>query len=127
MKTFVHPSYAQLVVQLTSDEVKLLNFLIKKGQFICESTSCVDTWGQLDRSVADQFKDFCIWGELDLPELSATYYENLVRLRIIREDNLTHQDLDCLSDSSGEKLVSKEIVSFTDYGINFMKVCQNNT
>jgi hypothetical protein len=130
---FVHPSYSQIILQLSPDEIKVLSwiFMNKRQHKSPESDSRSDddytmvyehtSW------IEKRFRTLCEDAELDCPDRSNCYLENLIRLRLLSRNSLYSTDLRAdifpLQRDLDHPRLSVGTVYLTDFGEQFIKVC----
>lgn len=83
-----HPSFVEVIKQLSPDEALILFHISdKSGDFIL-----TEEWknygGSTDETIESQFERFCVESSVKSPELSGTYLDNLLRVRIFAESQL---------------------------------------
>ena len=129
-----HPSYVEIIKQLTVEEAQLLQLLSEKEKYpiICSFINISNNTG-LSISLRNKFNKLCL--EINISkENSNTYYDNLQRLKIIeiseirnqkvQEDFLSKMDLHIPGNDRFEvKTTTTYILKFTSYGDRFVKIC----
>ena len=130
----VHPSFVDIIRQLTPDEAKLLNLLKADGKH-----AVVDIRQQLpdDGGEVDIIKDFShiSYGVCECPENIGAYLGNLQRLGIITIPDNRHLSEDAHYDlirnnpliapyvSEGKNVFKKKCLIVTSFGENLLKCC----
>lgn len=125
-----HPSYVQIIQQLSSDEAKILgglkDFDLTTTIFYYNDNESIDS---NSKTISSQFKMLCYSVGVSNVSQSDTYLDNLIRLRILAETKSTEaRYVSAGGDCSGtwEPHISQdysEIIEFTEYGYDFVKVC----
>ena len=137
---FVHPSYVEIIRQLTPDEAKLLKILPRKG--LHEPLVSI----HIEKpNVKGQFVFYSNCGILgfeagcEFPHRISLYIDNLIRLSLVRVpensylidewryDKIINSDyyqrLKTEAEQLGEVFCSKQMVGLTDYGMQFREIC----
>lgn len=138
----VHPSFVDIIKQITPDEAKLLKILPRNSkEYIAVMNLKVDMGnGNGARMIArnivnEEYYDIC-----DAPDNMSSYLENLCRLKIIEipedlhisddkfysviENALRIQQLKTVALEDGEKYTyEKKLLYVTDFGVEFAQCC----
>ena len=129
-----HPSYVEVIKQLTVEEALLLQLLAKKEKYptVC---NLMDTSGNTNLSIMlrNKFNKLCSEINID-KENSNTYYDNLQRLKIIEivENRTQKVEEDFMSkmgmsipgaDKFEFKTITSYLLKFTNYGTRFVDIC----
>ena len=116
-----HPSFVNIIQQLTSDEAKILNYISELGIVQWKSESRDDLWQML--------KDFCIEADIISYEVLYCYIDNLIRLRIFRESALNEANYSEGHKWPGEYYepridnYEENFIELTKYGQTFLDAC----
>lgn len=137
---FVHPSFAEIIKQITPDEAKILKILPNKG--LCEPLINI----KIEKSnVKGSFVIYSNCGilgyeaECDFPDKIPLYIDNMSRLSLIEiPDNaylvdewrynkiIDSEYFHCLETEAanmGKVFFEKRMIGLTDYGDQFRKIC----
>ena len=137
---FVHPSFAEIIKQITPDEAKILKILPNKGH--CEPLINI----KIEKSnVQGSFVIYSNCGILgyeagcDFPEKIPLYIDNMIRLSLVEiPDNaylvdewrynkiIDSEYFYCLETEAakmGRVFCEKRMIGLTDYGDQFRKIC----
>lgn len=129
-----HPSYVEVIKQLTVEEAKLLQLLSNKESYpiICKFLHLTKSMAQ-PVLVRNKFNQIC--SEINISqENSNTYYDNLQRLRIMEVIETRTQEVEesflsknGLHISGTDKFEFKSrtdyALKFTNYGNRFVDIC----
>ncbi len=129
-----HPSYVEVIKQLTVEEAKLLQLLSNKESYpiICNFLHITKHTGQ-PMLLRNRFNQIC--SEINISQdNSNTYYDNLQRLRIMEIIETSTQEieenfmsLNGLSLPGSDRFEFKNrtnyILKFTNYGNRFVDIC----
>lgn len=81
-----HPSFVEIIRQLSSDEAKLLSYFRQRKGYPEIVHSCVPRkiWRhEVYSGIKQRFEKICENSEVDMPELYLSYLDNLARLKLI--------------------------------------------
>ena len=128
---FAHPSYVTIIQQLTVDEAKILKWITEKkmhGSIAFETSGYHGNPPKEDDSIEYQFKEVCRLSEVSNLDLNGAYLENLKRLRIFEEHNLTEVQYipETPHDEYGEAYVDQETTRdlyVGEFGTQFLLTC----
>ena len=133
-----HPSYVEVIKQLTVEEALLLQLLSTKDTFpIVSNFMDISNNASLSMMLRNNFNKICSEINID-KENSNTYYDNLQRLKIIKiiENRTQKIEEDFLStmgmaipgaDKFEFKTTTNYILKFTTYGSRFVDICVKET
>lgn len=126
----VHPSFAFIIQELSSEEALLLKWLSDqedKGR-LCDCISNAETGDMEDPLISEQFSDLCIKAGLSNREMFGSYLENLTRLRILYQE--LRSDAEYIPEGAGDwkepasvATYYRDTVSLTEFGLSFIKAC----
>lgn len=138
----VHPSFVDIIKQITPDEAKLLKiFPRNSGRYIAVMDLKINLEnGKGEQTIARNIVDEPFYKICDVPDNMSSYLENLCRLKIIEipEDLHITEDkyyskiensqrvLNLKEKSLGEGntyICSKKLLYVTDFGIAFTQCC----
>lgn len=137
----VHPSFVEIIRQLTPDEAKLLSILPREiGEYIPVVDVRIRFAGEI--GYIDRYRNFSVFGKgvCVHPEKISEYLENLCRLKLIdipTDVHLTNEELyeplkraDELQLILSEELpegqefsIEEKMLRVTDYGLAFIRCC----
>ena len=86
IESYAHPSFVSIIQQLTSDEAKVLRFIVDIGEKWPALSEDPDAEGTATDSIRLQFNDWCERASVTNIDRSDAYLDNLVRLRIFKMD-----------------------------------------
>jgi hypothetical protein len=123
-----HPSFVQVIQQLSSAEARILQEIAKK--FVPAETIFKELldegglWEKGSKYISSQWQDFCLNFGVTEKSLADAYYYNLIRLGILIERKETEATL-CDRDDmrSVVATTTTNSVMLTDYGDLFLDVC----
>jgi hypothetical protein len=123
-----HPSFVQIIQQLSSAEARILQQIAgeyKAGEIIISQSfrdNVMNT--RSDEFLFIKWRDFCAKCEVKNEELVDAYYNNLIRLGILIERTETESSLEDISaEQAGVVLTTKIYLCLTDCGDLFLNVC----
>jgi len=142
-----HPSFVEIIKQLTSDEAILIKYLSKRKEYPLvvstkntnkTSTGRFSRFGLHGRNENNNEKivsDFNIIAKEKLIDYNKMILDNLLRLKILEIQSTTNQSLDddFFSSFRGEKgettlkIEIKNKIMFTEFGQSFINTCINNS
>ena len=136
----VHPSYVEIIKQMTSDEIKIINCLPRKGLY----EPVIDiTVEKTHKSGSFTYYENCSClgyeAKCDYPDKANIYVNNLMRLGLVSIPPLSFMfdewrynkiyDLESFKESiyiaekDGNVILRKKMIGLTDYGDVLRKVC----
>ena len=137
---YVHPSFINIIEQLTSDEAKILNILPKKGRHEPIIDICVEK--ENADGIFTIYRNCGILGfeaGCDSPEKISFYIDNLKRLELVevpqdsylidewRYEKIINTDyynsLIKNAEKEGTPIYKKRMVGLTDYGKCLKEIC----
>jgi len=137
---YAHPSFVEVLKQLTPDEAKLMEYLRTRGMWAMPAVTVLRTIGEEPhRATAEALKHFSMMPTLakcQYPERFVTYVENLRRLALADispstlaqehfADIRSHPDfLYATTKQAGVAVeIREEVLHLTDYGTQFVLAC----
>jgi hypothetical protein len=140
IKDSVHPSYIEIIKQLSPDEAKMMNLLPAKG--LCEPIVDIIEQRQEREGTFIYFSNFSLLGleaKCDFPDNTPIYINNLCRLGLaeIPADRYLIEDFRYDKIRESEKLnqilsgaapeskidIRKKMFGITDFGVSFKNIC----
>lgn len=137
---YVHPSFIDIIEQLTSDEAKILNILPKKGRGEPIIDICVER--QDADGIFTIYRNCGILGfeaGCDFPEMISFYIDDLKRLELVevpqdsylidewRYGKIINTDyynsLIKKAEAEGTPIYKKKMVGLTDFGERLKEIC----
>lgn len=137
---FVHPSFVEIIRQITPDEAKILKQLLRKG--LCEPLVDVEIEKNNAEGRFVVYSNFGVIGyesNCEYPEKISLYVDNLKRLALVQIPenaflidewryekivNSTHyKDIVEKSKKEGEVFCVKRMIGLTDYGMRLREIC----
>ncbi|MDD2640867.1 MAG: DUF4393 domain-containing protein [Arcobacteraceae bacterium] len=130
-----HPSYVEVIKQLTVEEARLLQLLSNEEKYpiVCNFMNTSKN-SNLSIMLRNSFNKICNEINID-KENSNTYYDNLQRLKLIEvvETRTSKIEEDLMSQLPGFaipgadkfefKTTTNYILKFTNYGTRFVEIC----
>ena len=126
-----HPSFVEILKQLSPDEAKLLSFIPNLPRFpdICSvRVHSSWAWGQkIYTEVEKEFLLICKDAKINYPELSPSYLDNLRRLLILEfRQEVSGKVIDTRQRQQEIETDYVEIISVTAFGEQFISACITN-
>ncbi|GEA09194.1 hypothetical protein KUL42_39550 [Alteromonas sp. KUL42] len=126
-----HPSFVEVIRQLSLDEAKLLSFIKKEGIYPAmrdRSASFFRTEQSSYKRLLEYFYEICEAAGIDNPGLYRSYLDNLTRLKILEIETYSsrlnfHSLRKQYSDKEQIKEVRLKRLIVTSYGKYFIKTC----
>lgn len=123
-----HPSFVQIIQQLSSAEAQILEQVAgryKAGEtIISESLRDNVINNASDEFIPFKWHDFCVKCQVEDWELIHAYYNNLIRLGVLIERTETESSLEDLSSGQADVfLTTTKSLCLTEYGDLFLNVC----
>jgi hypothetical protein len=120
----VHPSFVQIIQQLSSDEARLIQKIAKRCEVPGPLFNELDdpTLIKPNRSLSELWLDFCSESSIQDNALSSAYYNNLIRLGLLRETS-TAESRSGLPSAISSHVVTHRAVVLTPYGNMFLDTC----
>lgn len=123
--TVAHPSFVSIIQQLTSDEAKILRHLASQQgdqQIIYEYSNAE---GEVSELVKVKFHSWCKQAGVKFPEKSESYMDNLIRLRIFRQEMTgdTKFNPDAMYPEDVQQWSEYMKVELTHFGYQFLDAC----
>ncbi|MEO4053355.1 DUF4393 domain-containing protein [Solibacillus sp. CAU 1738] len=135
----VHPSYVEIIKQLTSDEAKILRY--SKGRHI-PTINVVASHGTTHSPIMLNFSDIAFKAECEYPNKVHAYLENLNRLGLINlnangsiADDKQYTDIENhpmtlyaieLANLMGKSKINRSYADTTSFGRLFYEICIKN-
>ena len=124
-----HPSFVSIIQQLTSDEAKILRYLSsQQGDQRC-IYEYSNSEGEVSELVKEKFNSWCRQANVKYPEKSEFYMDNLIRLRIFRQEMAGDEKFN--SDAQYPKDVQQwweyMNIELTPFGYQFLDACIEKT
>lgn len=124
-----HPSFVTIIQQLTSDEAKILKYLsTQKGdqRSIYEHSNAE---GEVSELVKEKLHSWCRQANVKYPEKSEFYMDNLIRLRIFRQEmasgmKFNHETMEPEDVEQWSEYMNLEL---TPFGYQFIDACIEKT
>lgn len=123
-----HPSFVEILKQLSPDEARLLSYIPKLPRFpdiISVRVHSSWAWGQMVYSeVEKEFALICKDAELEHPSLTNSYLDNLRRLLIVEfRQEVSGKIIDERQRQMEIETDYVEYLSITQFGQNFISAC----
>lgn len=137
---FVHPSFVEIIKQLTPDEAKILKVLPEKG--LCEPLVDIEVEKKEVKGRFVLYNNYGILGYeagCDNPDRISLYIDNLQRLALVkvpeqsflidewRYDKIVNSEgyksLFKTAELDGEVFYVKRMIGLTDYGAQLKEIC----
>lgn len=127
----VHPAFVQVIQQLTPDEALLLRSVAARGRNFGfnEAVSDLGRFENKEGSISKQFAEFCMAAGLARPELSDAYLDNLLRLKLLTEQQWSEGEYRPPESNrygyfdATIKNVSGRIIEVSAFGEHFIRTC----
>ncbi|UJR54985.1 DUF4393 domain-containing protein [Dickeya zeae] len=87
-----HPSFVEIIKQLTPDEAKIISLFKKKESVILINLLVINKISGYVKPLVKNFSCFNFWECLDFPDLSFSYIDNLCRLGLLEIPEFTSLD-----------------------------------
>ena len=127
--TLAHPSFVEVIRQLSSDEAKLLSYFKGVPRYPeIDSERFTETWYRSEpfEEIKRRFKHSCEAAELEVPDLYLSYLDNLSRLKIT-EFRQESGDITVDANRRGRDISAKqeinEYLHVTNFGQQFIDAC----
>lgn len=123
-----HPSFVEIIRQLSSDEAKLLSYFPSiSGYPQIDSNWVTHNWWRHEvyKSIKNDFKVICKNAQVELPDLYLSYLDNLTRLKLIDFKQVIGQG----KINTGRNIELKfeqdshEYLFVTSLGLQFIEAC----
>lgn len=132
-----HPSFVEIIKQLTPDECKMLKYLYKNPKLAIIKLRIAFENDKGESDAAPYFSDICFLTSCQYPEKFPEYLDNLQRLGLVNviwdrhladdiyyEKLKEHPSYPCIAVSKGQKIIEyKNMFELSEYGKKFCKVC----
>lgn len=123
-----HPSFVEIIKQLSSDEAKLLSYIIELPRFPDICSVYVESswaWGQKVYSeVEKQFVEICKDANITYPKLASSYLDNFRRLHILEfREEISSKVIQERQGNEEIETNHSEYISVTDLGLQFLDAC----
>lgn len=129
-KDSVHPSFAFLIQQLSSEEAVLIKHIssIKIKGWLCEEISDAHFGDLKTERLRDQFEKLCLDAGLKKRTMFSSYMENLIRLRILyhelqTEANYVPEGTRDYREPPSVEQFNKEVIQVSEFGWAFIEAC----
>jgi len=124
-----HPSFVSIIEQLTSDEAKILRYLSSQQEDHRRIYEHSNAEGVAPELVKERFGSWCVQANVEYPEKSDFYMDNLIRLRIFRQEMTA--DIRFNPDASCPEEVQEWSeymnIELTSFGYQFLNACIEKT
>lgn len=123
-----HPSFVEIIKQLSQDEARLLSYIPKLADFpdVCSvKVYSSSAHGEIVYSAVEhKFSSVCKDAKLNFPDLSKSYLDNFRRLLILEfKQEVANQVIDERRREKEIKTDYIEYISVTSFGQNFLAAC----
>lgn len=124
-----HPSFVSIIQQLTSDEAKILRYLSSlqgDKRTIYEHSN---SEGEVAELVKGKFSSWCRQANVKYPEKSEFYMDNLIRLRIFRQEMTGDIKFnpDAMYPEDVQQWSEYMYIELTPFGYQFLDACIEKT
>ena len=124
-----HPSFVTIIQQLTSDEARILRYLsTQKGnqRSIYEHSN---SEGEVSELVKEKLHSWCRQANVRYPDKSEFYMDNLIRLRIFRQEMAggTKFNPDATEPEDVQQWSEYMNLELTPFGYQFLDACIEKT
>jgi len=123
--TVTHPSFVSIIQQLTSDEAKILRHISSQQgdqQSIYEYSNAE---GEVTELVKERLDSWCKKADVEYPEKSEFYMDNLIRLRIFRQEMAGDMKFnpDAMYPEDVQQWSEYMRIELTPFGYQFLDAC----
>ncbi len=144
VKSHVHPSYVQIINEMSSDEAKILKYLSLHN---LDSYPILDLYAReagekiSKKSILSNFTDIGYKAGCENPDMTATHIDNLSRLKLIdiplgtslsdksryvalREHEILKPWLEKIKEKNYQALFDEGVIKITSFGYGFIYSCK---